>query len=105
VTSVTSPVEAQVLYYIYVHVVMKLVLGIILMTSINPSSVKSEATGIYCALCVLLRQYEVEGCVNVFTTVTKLRKQRPGIFKSKVNQDVVLSIYSYIYIYISLLRV
>lgn len=46
--------------------------------------VGSEATGVYCGLCGLFRQLEVEDSVNVFTTVCKLRKQRPAILSSKV---------------------
>ena len=47
-------------------------------------SVVNEAAGIYCALCILLRQLEVEGSVDLVTTVQRLRRQRPGILTAKV---------------------
>lgn len=50
----------------------------------SPCSLKAEASGVYCALCVLLRQMEVEGCVDVVTTCRYLREQRPGILTSQV---------------------
>ncbi len=43
-----------------------------------------EAVGVYCGLCVLFRQLEVENSVNVLTALRALRKQRPGILTSKV---------------------
>ena len=52
--------------------------------SLPPYSLQTEASGIYCALCVLLRQMEVEGCVDVVNTLQRLREQRPGIFTSQV---------------------
>lgn len=52
--------------------------------SLPPYSLQTEASGIYCALCVLLRQMEVEGCVDVVTTLQRLREQRPGILTSQV---------------------
>lgn len=50
----------------------------------SPRSLKAEASGVYCALCILLRQMEVEGCVDVVTTCRYLREQRPGILTSQV---------------------
>ena len=47
-------------------------------------SLQTEAFGIYYALCVPLRQMEVEGCVDVVTTLQRLREQRPGILTSQV---------------------
>lgn len=49
-----------------------------------------EAAGVYCGLCVLFRQLDVEDYVDVFSTVRKLRKQRPAIFTSKVQIYAVI---------------
>ena len=58
--------------------------------SLPPShSLQTEASGIYFALCVLLRQMEVERCVDVVTTLQRLREQRPGILTSQVMKGEV----------------
>ena len=40
--------------------------------------------GVYCGLCVLLRQLEVENAVDVVSTMERMRRQRPGLLTSKV---------------------
>ena len=40
----------------------------------------------YCAVCILQHQMEVEGCVDVVTTARHLREQRPGILTSQVRK-------------------
>ena len=51
-----------------------------------------EAAGVYCGLCVLFRQLDVEDFMDVFSTVRKLRKQRPAVFTSKVHAHAVCSV-------------
>ncbi len=50
-----------------------------------PISVSGEVAGAYCGLCIMLRQAEVEGAVDMVTTMEKIRQQRPSIFTSKVS--------------------
>ena len=38
----------------------------------------------YCGLCVLLRQLEVEGAVDVVSTLERIKQQRPAVITSKV---------------------
>ena len=40
--------------------------------------------GVYCGLCILLRQLEVENAVDVVSTIEKIRQQRPSLLTSKV---------------------
>ena len=40
--------------------------------------------GVYCGVCILLRQREVEDAIDVVTTMERIRLQRPSIFASKV---------------------
>ena len=47
-------------------------------------SVESELSGVYCGICILLRQLEVEGCADLVTTAQKLRQKRPAIITNKV---------------------
>lgn len=45
-----------------------------------------EMGGVYCGLCVLLRQLEVEGAVDVVSTMERIRQQRPALLTSKVGR-------------------
>ena len=47
-------------------------------------SVLGEVSGVYCGLCILLRQLEVEGSADLVTTAQKLRQKRPAIITNKV---------------------
>jgi hypothetical protein len=47
-------------------------------------SVEGELSGVYCSLCILLRQLEVEGCADLVTAAQKIRKNRPAIITNKV---------------------
>ena len=47
-------------------------------------SVEGEVSGVYCGVCILLRQLEVEGCADLVTTAQKLRQKRPAIITNKV---------------------
>ena len=52
--------------------------------------VREEASGVYCALCILLRQLEVEDAVDVVSTMERIRQQRPAVLTSKVSIVVCL---------------
>ena len=52
---------------------------------IHACRVDSEVGGVYCGLCILIRQVEVENAVDVVTTMEKLRQQRPALFTNKVS--------------------
>lgn len=48
---------------------------------------KDEASGVYCGLCILLRQLEVEDAVDVVCTMERIRQQRPAVLTSKVSVE------------------
>lgn len=50
-----------------------------------------EMGGVYCGLCVLLRQLEVEGAVDVVSTMERIRQQRPALLTSKVGRGGLVS--------------
>lgn len=54
-------------------------------------SVEGEASGVYCGVCILLRQLEVEGCADLVTTAQKLRQKRPAIITNKVPLPIHLA--------------
>lgn len=51
--------------------------------------VSEEVGGVYCGLCILLRQLEVEEAVDVVSTMEKIRRQRPASLTSKVSSCCV----------------
>ena len=51
-------------------------------------SVDGELSGVYCGVCILLRQLEVEGCADLVTTAQKLRQKRPAIIANKVDSSL-----------------
>ena len=48
-------------------------------------------SGVYCGVCILLRQLEVEGCADLVTTAQKLRQKRPAIIANKVTLHIHLA--------------
>jgi len=50
----------------------------------SPCRLEEEVGGVYCSLCVLQRQLEVEGAVDVVSAVERIRQQRPALLTSKV---------------------
>lgn len=49
------------------------------------SRVTSEVGVVYCGLCIALRMLEMEQAVDMVTTMERLRRQRPGLLRSKVD--------------------
>ena len=54
-------------------------------------SIEGEVSGVYCGVCILLRQLEVEGSADLVTTAQKLRQKRPAIITNKVTFHSPLS--------------